>query len=115
MPLWLLITLGVGALWLFASGQKQAQAQGQVQGAALGAGGAAAAGGPSFYVGQSVYVPQTDMFSDAALTQNAGQWPGGTATIKDIQGSSIGFVGPSGAGLGGGAPAYVPASIVQAA
>lgn len=69
-----------------------------------------------FYQGQIINVPaNTEMYSDAALTQDAGAWPGGTATVKvvDVTNNSIGFVGPSGQGLGGGAPAYIRASAAQ--
>jgi hypothetical protein len=99
MPLWLIIALGAGVVWLLTQGQAQAA---QV---------AASLPSSSFSVGQIINVAAgTQMYSDAGLTQNVGSWPGGTATVTVVGPSSLGFVGPSGAGLGGGAPAYIPLS-----
>lgn len=109
MPLWLIIALGAGIIYLASRSSTTTPSYSL---------GSAAGGAGQFYVGQSVNVAvNTEMYSDAALTQDAGAWPGGTATVKavDTTNNSVGFVGPSGAGLGGGAPAYVSANAVSAA
>lgn len=108
MPLWLIIALGVGVIWL--ANRSIAPSPIPLVPAVSGA--------ASFYIGQSINVAaNTEMYSDAALTQDAGSWPGGSATVKvvDTTNNSIGFVGPSGQGLGGGAPAYVAVFAVSAA
>jgi hypothetical protein len=104
MPLWLIVALGAGIIWL----ASRPSTTSVVSATPLAA---------SFYAGQTVTIaPLSQMYSDAALTQSAGEWPGGTGTIKvvDTINNSIGFVGPSGQGLGGGAPAYVASSAVSA-
>ncbi len=98
MPLWV-IALGLSAVVLYL--HSKAATQSGPQQASY------------FYTGQTVSIPAGPMYSDAALTQDAGQWPGGTALVKvvDVGHNSVGFVGPSGAGLGGGAPAYVSGTV----
>lgn len=105
MPLWLIIAIGVGVVWLTSRSSTSSTSF-------------STSGMGQFFVGQIINVPaNTEMYSDAALTQDAGAWPGGTATVKvvDTGNNSIGFVGPSGQGLGGGAPAYVSAVAVSVA
>lgn len=96
MPIWVLLLVGAGTLWLIAKNQAAPSP--------------ALPGSPStFYVGQIVNVPdQTHIYSDAGLTSDVGV-VGGAMTVKvvDPANRSLGLVGPTGQGLGGGAPAYV--------
>jgi hypothetical protein len=118
MPPWLFLLLGGGFVWYV---MKQNQA-GTTPAGQLPAGSPnlnASSVPSTFVVGQQVTVASnTAMFSDAALTQSAGNLAdGGTMTVKDVpsSGISVGVVGPTGVGLGGGAPAYVSISAVSAA
>lgn len=97
MPLWLWGLLGVGGLYWFA---KRSDAQAS-----------------AFTAGQSVKIAATEVYSDSALAQDFGTYPGGTGTVQSVDTvhNSISFVGPTGQGIGGGAAAWVKASAVTAA
>jgi hypothetical protein len=113
MPTWLWLLLGAGALYLVT---KKNTTDTATYGSAVQAPGAVPSNAPIFFnVGDQVFIDASVLFSDAALTQNAGNWPGGMGTIKavDTVHASVGFVGPTGQGLGGGAYAYVPMSVVS--
>ena len=115
MPLWLIILLGAGLVYLVKQGQSQASSS---QASLLPTGSVPASTTPStFVIGQQVSIAaNTPIFSDAALTQSAGDLASaGTMTVKDVptNGISIGVVGPTGAGIGGGAPAYVAIAAVS--
>jgi hypothetical protein len=104
MPLWLILALGAGMVWYLTKSPGTSLLQ---------AGGTSAV---NFYVGQIANVnPGTPMFKDAALTQDAGSFSGGTVTIKEVhtEYNSLGIVGPSGTGQGGGVPFYVSGNSAQ--
>jgi len=110
MPIWLWILLGGGALWLWSKSQQSAQAAPMLLAGGTTGGGSPAAGS-QFSVGQSVNIAAgAQLYSDQALTQNVGQWPGGTAKITslDPNGSWVGFT-PLGSGL---TAVYVQAAVV---
>src|SRR5271154_6897250 len=91
MPLLLLILAGVIA---YAAIQGQAQAAAAASGQALGPGGV-----PLFSVGQTVSIAaNAQMYSDQALSQNVGTWPGGTSVITavDPNGVWVGFTSQTG-------------------
>lgn len=98
MPLWVMVALGAGVLYLLAKSQA-APSPSQ------------AGSPPAFYVGQIVNVPpNASVYSDAGLTSAAGVLSAaGAMTVKVIDQThqSLGVLGPTGQGLGGGSLAYV--------
>jgi hypothetical protein len=107
MPLLLLILAGVIAYAAF-------QGQAQALAALPAAGSSPGSGSPAFSVGQTVNIAaNTQLYSDQALTQNVGQWPGGTSIITavDPNGVWVGFTSQTGS-----APMaiYVPIGSVSA-
>ncbi len=98
MPIWAILALGLGGLFVLKK---------------MGGNGNAA----QFYAGQSINIAATEVYSDSGLTQDAGSYPGGSGTVQatDLNNNTVSFLGPTGTGIGGGQAGWVKASAVSAA